>query len=386
MDPASVFVIAVLMMLLNGGVLGLVHRSLAPQAQPAAVSWRIGTLLMAGGAALLVVQGALPPGFILPVANACLLGGMTLHWRAVRQFHDLPDRAWLALPVVVGVVGIYVFAAWTPVLSARVVISALASGAIALGAAFTLQQHGRRYAAVSSAVLRSIFYATALITLARGGYFAWHWQTTASVIDPKLWVNFLTPMAAGVLPIIGTTAFLLMCAERLRGELERAASTDELTGLPNRRSMTREGEARFAAARAGAHSFAVAVIDVDHFKRVNDRHGHELGDLALKHVASVLHAACRTQDLLGRQGGEEFVALLHVGRDDDMRALGERLRLAIGEMPLQHEAMHLAITVSIGIGTATPRDSGYEQVLRRADQALYAAKAAGRDCVVVQAM
>jgi diguanylate cyclase (GGDEF)-like protein len=230
-----------------------------------------------------------------------------------------------------------------------------------------------------------VFYLTALITLARGAYFAWHWQTAVSVLDPKLWVNFVTPMAAGVLPIIGTTAFLLMCAGRLRGELERAASTDELTGLPNRRSMTRQGEKRFAAHRAQQLPFALAVIDIDYFKRINDAHGHDVGDAALKHVAGVLRAACRAEDLLGRQGGEEFVALLAAANHSDAQQAAERLRAAVANAPLRHGALSLPITVSIGVSATAHTDGDYDAVLRRADQALYEAKSSGRNRVVLRA-
>ncbi len=148
--------------------------------------------------------------------------------------------------------------------------------------------------------------------------------------------------------------------------------------------MIRHSAARFAASRAGNGSFALAVIDVDHFKRVNDEHGHEVGDAALRHVAGVLRAACRSEDVLGRQGGEEFVVLVDDRQGDDACAIAERLRAAVAAAPLQLGALSMPITISIGVSAIAAQDRDYDAALRRADQALYAAKAAGRNRVVSQ--
>lgn len=379
LDPATAFVFAVLMMLLNGGVLGFMHHALPPSLQPSARSWRIATLLMAGGSVLLIAQAAYPPGFILPVANAFLLAGLTLYWRAMRQFHGLADHWTMLLPTLVGVAGVAWFVIALPDLAARVIVVSVC-WLVVLGGSLDALWRGRGEAAISRRVMVGIFLVVALFTVWRLLWFASGQASATTVVEPGKLINIVTPLVATVLPVIGTTAFLQMCSERIRRQWEHAASTDHLTGLANRRTLAREGESRLAMAE---RRLAVAVIDIDHFKKINDQHGHEVGDLALRHVADRLRSACRATDLAARQGGEEFVVLLGIAPGDDVAALGERLRAAVEAASLVVHALELRMTVSIGVTAVCDADRGLDELLRRADRALYAAKHAGRNRVVV---
>lgn len=379
LDPATAFVFAVLMMLLNGGVLGLMHKALPTALQPSARSWRIATLLMAAGSVLLIVQAAYPPGFILPVANALLMLGLTLYWRALRQFYGLRDHWTMLLPTLAGVSGIAWFATIAPDLTARVVVASVCWLVVLLGGLHALWQ-GRSEAAISRRVMVGVFVVVVLFTFVRLFWFAGGAASGSTVVDTGRLINIITPLVATVLPVIGTTAFLQMCSERIRRQWEHAASTDHLTGLANRFILAREGEARLA--RRGNDRLALAVVDIDHFKTINDRHGHEVGDLALRHVADRLRAACRASDLPARQGGEEFVVLFAAAPDEDVGALGERLRVAVEASPFRARGVELQMTVSIGVTAARDRDGGLDELLRRADRALYDAKRDGRNRVV----
>jgi len=381
MDPRLVFVVGALLMLLNGGVLGLMHRDLPREIRPSAVDWRIGTLLLAGGTLLLAAQQDLPPGFILPAGNFCLLIGLSLYWRALRRFYDRPDTPWLFLPALLGTAGVYWFAAITPRLDGRIVVVTLVWAGITVAAVWTLRKRTPSDAAVSRAVLSGIFALVGAFFALRCVYFVLRSDTGGTVTDASNWLNAVTPAVAAILPIIGTTAYLLLCSERIRRQWEHAAATDYLTGLANRRTIMSNGDARFAAARAGGASFAAAVIDIDHFKQINDRHGHDVGDAALQHVASLLDQHCRGANMVGRQGGEEFVALLDDADPAQAGIAAERLRAAVQDTPLLLEGAPLAATISIGVGVMAPGDHGFEDLLRRADQALYAAKTGGRNRV-----
>jgi diguanylate cyclase (GGDEF)-like protein len=167
-------------------------------------------------------------------------------------------------------------------------------------------------------------------------------------------------------------------AERT-AELERLATTDPLTGLLNRRQLSRLAEAERARARRHGHDLAVLVIDVDHFKEINDRHGHEAGDTVLRFVAQELLHLVRAHDVAARWGGEEFVlALPHLDREGALAA-AERFRVGLGGPPIPLPAGgEVRITVSIGVAVAH-RDESFDDALRRADQALYAAKTGGRN-------
>lgn len=381
MDPLTGFVIATLMMLLNGGVLGLMHRDLPEALRPSAVSWRIGTLLQAGGCILLAVHNYLPPAFVLPLGNGMIMLGMTGYWRALRQFYGLPDTVWLLLPMLFGTLGIYWYAAQQPNLPIRVLIASLVWVVILIGATLTLRQPGQRDAAMSRRVLAGLFITLAVFMVLRTVYFLSFPAPAGSVLDRSSWMNMITPLIAAILPVIGTTAFLLLVSERIRRQWERAASTDYLTGLANRRTIANWGDQRMQAARRLGQGLSVALIDIDHFKSVNDRFGHDIGDAALKHVAARIESACRAQDLPGRQGGEEFVAVFDQLDQSQALAAGERLRLAVQAAPFATEALSLPITVSVGMATLSPNDRIFDDLLRRADLALYAAKGNGRNRV-----
>ncbi|MDF2694783.1 MAG: diguanylate cyclase domain protein [Labilithrix sp.] len=378
-DPVTCLAIATLMALLNGGILGLVHRDLPEALRPSAVDWRISTLLMAGGSIFLAVQAYGPPGFILPLANGMLVLGLTGYWRALRRFYGEPDTPWLLVPPVLGTVGVYWFAAQQPSLTARVVVVSVLWVVVLVGAIRTL--HRGADGAMSRRVLAGIFLVVTIFMAVRAFYFALAPAALSSVVDRGSWINLVTLMVAGVLPVIGTTAFLLLCSDRIRRQWERAASTDYLTGLANRRTLGTEGELRLERARANGDQLAVAVVDVDHFKSINDSYGHDIGDLALKHVASRLRAVCRGGDLPARQGGEEFVVLLDRIEGSQAKSAGERMRRAVEAQPFVAEGIERTITVSIGVAALSSADRHFDDLLRRADLALYAAKGGGRNRV-----
>lgn len=185
---------------------------------------------------------------------------------------------------------------------------------------------------------------------------------------------------------------------RERGrEMEIAVSTDFLTSVHSRRFITEAGERAVERARTDAaehgtgraaapetdHGLAVAIIDIDHFKRINDRFGHAVGDEVLKAVAAAMRAACRDSDLLGRYGGEEFAVLLRGIPPAHVAAAVERLRAAVAGVVVVHEGDTIAPTASIGVASLSPDDRDFDKLLIRADRALYEAKAQGRNRVVL---
>lgn len=162
-------------------------------------------------------------------------------------------------------------------------------------------------------------------------------------------------------------------------DMSHAAHTDPLTGLLNRRAM----DEAFADLRHDGHRVCVVMIDVDHFKQVNDGHSHAVGDAVLRQVALLMADALRAPDRLGRFGGEEFVALLAGADLHDARSVAERLRLRVQDFDWLHLAAGLTVTVSLGLAM-TRADDGFEQALSRADAQLYRAKAAGRNRLMTE--
>lgn len=186
-----------------------------------------------------------------------------------------------------------------------------------------------------------------------------------------------TAMALGSLLLVVLVAFVVRQLARMR-RLRELAATDPLTGVANRRSIERLGEEAVQVAHATSHGLSILILDIDHFKRVNDRYGHLTGDRALARVAGACSTALRQYDQLGRTGGEEFLVLLPKTRMAQARHVAERIRSAVEELTFVDIDPDLRLTVSIGI--AELRDGEDLQALcARADTALYAAKDTGRN-------
>lgn len=172
--------------------------------------------------------------------------------------------------------------------------------------------------------------------------------------------------------------------KRLEQELHRQASTDGLTGVLNRRAFTAESERLILLARRHDRPLSLMVIDADHFKKVNDIHGHPAGDAVLRSLAATLGHKLRASDLLGRLGGEEFGIVLPETGFDGAHELAERLLHAVRNCTMEHEVQTLRITVSIGVAVLDGSDDGFESIFLRADRALYEAKHGGRNRAVIE--
>ncbi|MDD8025033.1 MAG: histidine kinase N-terminal 7TM domain-containing protein [Acidobacteriota bacterium] len=169
----------------------------------------------------------------------------------------------------------------------------------------------------------------------------------------------------------------------LRKRLSSLASTDELTGAANRRAFLEQGRREIARAKRSGHALSLIIIDLDHFKAINDRWGHAAGDAALVEACRRFKSGLRAGDTLGRHGGEEFAILLPETPPDQAVQAAERLRAALASESLPiGEAKPVNLTASFGVaGIARVSEETIEILVRAADQAMYDAKAAGRDCV-----
>jgi len=168
---------------------------------------------------------------------------------------------------------------------------------------------------------------------------------------------------------------------RERDVARKMAEEDMLTGVQSRRAIEMQLRALASEARAGGSGLGVLFVDIDHFKSINDRFGHGIGDACLASVAQRLQAELRDGDHLGRWGGEEFVALLPGANLDNAHHTSERILRAVSADPVQIASGEVSITVSIGIAVLDPMHDDMHSLLHRADSALYRAKANGRNRV-----
>lgn len=173
---------------------------------------------------------------------------------------------------------------------------------------------------------------------------------------------------------------------RANYELEKRAYFDDLTKLPNRRCFMDQAQRQFAYAKRYNHRIAVAILDVDHFKRINDTFGHDAGDKALTVVADCIRVHGRSEDVFGRLGGEEFAFVVLVRDDSSAQQTFDRLRKAIGaaNLGIAEHGKEVYLTASVGVCVAPSKeDVDLTDCLRRADKAMYKAKKAGRNRVMV---
>jgi diguanylate cyclase (GGDEF)-like protein/PAS domain S-box-containing protein len=226
-------------------------------------------------------------------------------------------------------------------------------------------------------------YKEILAVLAQGG------QVTHRLVELKMpdgqpkWVlaSYLTLTYSGEPAVLG---WLYDVSEQKQAErqLERWAMTDSLTGLHNRRSFLEIAERELS--RAGRHGdpLAILMLDIDHFKAINDAHGHRVGDFVLKEFGKLCRQNLRTFDAVGRVGGEEFAVLLPKTDYEQAMTVAERFRLVIEKtrLALKH-GLPLQFTASIGVATITQETTNVDTLLNEADTALYEAKRAGRNRV-----
>jgi diguanylate cyclase (GGDEF)-like protein len=198
------------------------------------------------------------------------------------------------------------------------------------------------------------------------------------------WLEYGFPatMAYAAVVIAVGLADRTLQARRERDQAHRLAEFDPLTGVLNRRAILTRLRVAYADARQMHRPLAVLYLDLDHFKRVNDGHGHAAGDSVLSVVAVALQAELRECDWLGRYGGEEFLVVLPDAAELVARNIAERIRVRVADSPVKHESVELRLTVSIGIGLLDDDTQTMEALIEHADIALYRAKAQGRNRVM----
>lgn len=208
------------------------------------------------------------------------------------------------------------------------------------------------------------------------GPYAVHW-----VHGPSWWLP-VTAVAYGLLPLCVATVVFSIINERLAVQLRTRALSDELTGALSRRGLRELGERMLVAPRRQYKQIAVLLLDVDHFKKVNDTYGHLVGDDVLRHLVGVMQDKLRDDALLARYGGEEFVVLLPIRHPHEAQVVAERLRQAVESSQTQSTAGLIKITISVGVAFHRP-DETLEQTLGVADLLLYEAKQNGRNRVTL---
>lgn len=205
-------------------------------------------------------------------------------------------------------------------------------------------------------------------------------RTTKSLI--WLTAMVILGLMCGIMYLLTWRLVVRLDVAKLR--LDWLASTDELTGLGNLRSMRKRLEGEYERSNRLGEPLCIIMIDIDHFKRINDTWGHPFGDYVLKWVASRMNDVVRGYDIVSRIGGEEFLVIAPGTTLEEAVILAERLRTTIGTETIHHGETEISVTLSAGVALMSKEDSNVEDIIKRADDALYQAKEAGRNRVMVQ--
>jgi len=358
-----------------------------------ALHWGAAMVLLGCGMALIGVRDQVDPWIGRWLANALNLAGFVFAARGAALFTRMPTRDLENTTALL--LGAGSSAAALSMQADPRWITLLASGAmgwVVLRAAWLAARALRtEFGPVGAWLCAAPLAGIGLITAARavGGALG---SPLGAPLDPQAGAGSVqTGVMLGfiTMTLLVNGGFCGMVLLRLVGRLRHLSLHDPLTGLPNRRSLLATlADEQHRLARGG-RPFALLSMDVDHFKRVNDQHGHTVGDAALAHIAEVLRSVARVSDRPARIGGEEFVLLLPATDAEGARRVAERLRDALHQRPLTWGGTTLPLSLSIGVALSGPPQQPAEPALaslwKRADTALYAAKAQGRDRVVFSA-
>lgn len=328
----------------------------------------------------LVIAGAHVPMWLgTMVSHTLFVAGSLIILQGVRQFFGRPLASPVEYVLVVAICVAMVYLTYVDSnLDARVAISSAYFAYVRVAIAWTAVRYrpAKRpkynyYFLAISAFVGAQLHAARAITYG----FGFDHQT--AFLDPSPFnVAFL---GLGILSFpFMSIAMVMLAHDQLAQRMERLATIDELTGALVRRAFMERAESAVVAGRAHGTPLALAILDIDNFKSVNDRFGHAAGDRALAHFGSTVVSWLRPGDLFGRLGGEEFAVLFRATREAEALQLTNALRAAVAARPSDRTPC----TFSAGVDEFETGDT-LARVMVRADAALYAAKALGRDCVVM---
>ena len=340
--------------------------------------WALGPLLAGLSSLLFGLQGLVPIHLVLVPANLVLLAGSDLMVEGTFRHFGLARPRWTRLLPILGI-GLPAMLWWslvTPSYGMRTLVISGLLGGYFLSMAWVLFRHARSHFAGRFTLLVSLVMG--LVTLLRMAT-ATQVPVGQGLFDSTFFQNlYILGMCIGLLML--SIGFVLLAAKALQSELENLATHDSLTGALTRRALFSQGEVELARASRTGEPMSVLMMDLDHFKQVNDTHGHLVGDAVLRDFALRVEAQRRQTDLFGRYGGEEFVLLLPNTDAAQSQVVAQRIldsRSADPRLPL--------CTVSIGVATHQRSDDGQtlETLINQADQALYQAKGQGRNRIEI---
>ncbi len=331
----------------------------------------LGSFIFGIGILLTSFRGLIPDLLTIVLANYLVVIGITIMYVAVCKF--LSER-FNVLVIAIAVVPILTLIPYFTYVrndfKARVVLVGVCTAVLVVAIVvllFRLKQVNFRFSAYVLAYISTIY---AIVLLLRNiGFLIF---PTNGLFSPTIFA-ILHSIALFSASFLWSIGFMMMVSHRLQADLNELATLDSLTHIANRRAMIALLEAEYSRLARSHIEFSVLLVDVDHFKKVNDQFGHEAGDRILYDVAQLLKSTLRKQDEISRWGGEEFLILLPGTSLQDAAMIGERLRMLVEQAQFNVAGSEMSLTISVGVGNSTS-SKDVDRIYKSSDVALYKAK------------
>ncbi len=385
LDVRTIMVVFSVVMLLFSGLLALVRKySDGIDGIDGVGHWALANVLISVGFGFSYWLSSFLSGQTWPIvfASVLIVSGLCLQLSGIQRFKGKPTNWRFAF---IAVSAVLLNGVWFSVISGDIVGRAIANS-IVFGIVFTAC--ARELLIPAESPLKIAYWLTgvsfgalAVLVFARA-IFLWLSAAEHYSLFQNAPINPLTFLGVCLLQVCAMFGFVLMLDYRLVGQLGKLATLDPLTGAFNRRLLEEEASRLQARSTRTGSPMAVMMIDVDHFKDVNDRYGHQVGDRVLQLLAKTIETEIRTGDYFARYGGEEFCILLPATLEEEAYVLAERLREVYADCASLFEGKPLQSTLSIGIADSVDVGPEFNLLLQAADQALYDAKKTGRNKVV----
>lgn len=327
----------------------------------------LSTLFLSAGFFLLLFHPQF--GFAIGItSNIAIYTGNMLMYLAICQFTEKPPQRWILYGVIpLGYFALLLtFFLRIPI----IIITELANIPLSAASAYTLIKSNNKTFRLSAYLTAFPIFLYAFVSLMK---IIAAMISPAEIVPAETATNSLSILIIYILSFLWTAGFIFMISQRLQYHLNELAMNDMLTRVRNRRAMHDLLDYELRRAERKVKDFAVILLDVDHFKRVNDTYGHDTGDECLKWMATNLQLSARIEDTVSRWGGEEFLILLPATLLDEAERVAERIRVHIESTPFTFKDITLKITFSAGVSSSKDHPT-VDEMCKAADQALYIAK------------
>ncbi len=373
-DPRTIVLLTGVMGGLMAIVLYFLQRNYPPSVKGLRY-WTAGTALLFMAGLSAATRGLSHDLVSITLANLLIFCGVYFQYFGSEQFFGRRTRL---APRLFVICALTLVSAWFTVMdpryTPRLMISIGVMTWVFSAHAWLILRHGSRSFAYRFAAL---ILVCAVSSQALRFATAWLLPTGTGILDttPQ---NLVYMISYPFLMLLSAISLVLMATDRVRAEFEHLASHDSLTNALTRRNLTEVCQLELERCNRHGRAMSILLIDIDHFKAINDNFGHQAGDRVLVQFVSAVTTLLRSADAIGRLGGEEFVVVLPETPIEVARVVAERIRAKVRDLQTPGK-----FTVSIGVTTNRARDDSVDALMARADDAMYRAKERGRDQVVV---